>query len=98
MAEKIQLLNPNPSKKGATIDLDKYERVKETILNIVRERESITFKELMNEVVHQLRDTFDGSPSWHCTAVKLDLEARGIIERAGTTSPQRLRLTQQASN
>lgn len=46
----------------------------------------------MQEVVQKLKDQFDGSPSWYCTAVKLDLEARGMIERIGNTSPQKIRI------
>lgn len=92
MTDKIQLLNPDPSKKGAIVDRKKYEVVKETILNILKERGTITFKELMNEVVHQLKNNFDGSPSWYCTAVKLDLEAKKEIKRVKGSSPQILTL------
>lgn len=93
MTNKIQLLNPDPSKKGAAIDRDKYILVKETMLIIIEKNPLITFKELMNEVSYQLIEKLDGSASWYCTAVKLDLEARGLIERVGSSSPQRLRLT-----
>lgn len=88
---KIQLLNPDPMKKGAVIDEEKYELVKKTILAIVDERGMITFKELMEEVAHRLHSGFNGSPSWYCTAVKLDLEARGIIQRVDNSSPQRIK-------
>lgn len=86
---KIQLLNPDPSKKGAVIDEGKYEIVKQVILDVVDERGVIVFKELMEEVVHRLSG-FNGSPSWYCTAVKLDLEAKGIIERVNKMSPQKI--------
>ncbi|GIO24197.1 hypothetical protein [Oceanobacillus sp. J11TS1] len=95
MENKIQLLNPDPSKKGAVIDHYKYEIVKETILNIIDERGTIAFKELMGEVAHQLSTSFDGSPSWYCTAVKLDLEARGIIKRMEGSKPQKLQMAEE---
>ncbi|WP_449537664.1 DUF6958 family protein [Ferdinandcohnia sp. Marseille-Q9671] len=87
---KIQLLNPDPAKKGATIDEEKYELVKHTILDIIDERGMIVFKELMEEVSLRVKPTFEGSPSWYCTAVKLDLEARGIIERIQGSKPQQI--------
>ncbi|HZG70474.1 MAG TPA: hypothetical protein VEY51_02975 [Chondromyces sp.] len=94
MADKIQLLNPGPSKKGAVIDQHKYEIVKETILDIIKERGTITFKELMEEVTHQLHNNFEGSPSWYCTAVKLDLEAKKVIKRIEGLKPQALTLSE----
>ncbi len=87
---KIQLLNPDQAKKGATIDEEKYEVVKQTILDIIDERGKIVFKELMEEVTLRLKPTFEGSPSWYCTAVKLDLEARGVISRIPGSKPQQI--------
>jgi hypothetical protein len=86
---KIQLLNPDPMKKGAVIEEEKYQIVKKTILEIVDERSVVTFKELVSEVAQRLND-FDGSPSWYCTAVKLDLEAKGIVKRVNSGSPQKI--------
>ncbi|HEY4552383.1 MAG TPA: hypothetical protein VIG80_04250 [Bacillaceae bacterium] len=94
MSEKIQLLNPNPSKKGAVIDRRKYETVKETILDITEERGDILFTELMDEVVSRQKESFEGSSSWYCTAVKLDLEARRIIERIDSKSPQIVKMAE----
>jgi hypothetical protein len=52
----------------------------------------MTFKELTEEVRGSLEGSFDGSISWYFTTVKLDLEARGVIERIPNKAPQRLRL------
>lgn len=93
MTDKIQLLNPDLAKKGAVVDRQKYEVVKDAIIHIIDERGKMTFKELMNEVVNQLSNQFEGSPSWYCTAVKLDLEARNIVKRVNTSSPQILTLS-----
>lgn len=95
MSEKIQLLNPDPSKKGAVVDKYKYELVKKTILNILHEKGTISFKELMGEVVDRLENSFDDSPSWYCTAMKLDLEAKKEIKRVNQSSPQLLTLTKE---
>jgi hypothetical protein len=37
---------------------------------------------------------FDGAVGWYTTTVKLDLEARGVIQRIPKSSPQRLRMAQ----
>ena len=40
------------------------------------------------------RITTEGSISWYVTTVKLDLEARGLIERVPRSRPQRLRMAE----
>jgi len=44
------------------------------------------------DVNDYLRERFEGSVSWYFTTVKLDLEARGILERVPGERPQRIRL------
>ena len=51
----------------------------------------MTFTNL-NKDVHDKLSRFDGSISWYVTTVKLDLEARHVVERIPGTSPQQLRL------
>ena len=46
----------------------------------------------MEAVERDLDGSFDGSIPWCVTTVKLDLEARRVIERVPSASPQRLRL------
>ena len=48
--------------------------------------------DLTADVHEELEGSFDGSITWYVTTVKLDLEARGLIERIPRSSPQRLRL------
>ncbi|MCF6137710.1 DUF6958 family protein [Pseudalkalibacillus berkeleyi] len=91
MEERVQLLHPD-SKEMPSINKEKYNLVKKTIIDIIRENNIITFKNLSNESSHRLNEILDGSPSWYVTSVKLDLEARGIIERLAKTSPQQLQL------
>ena len=47
---------------------------------------------MTEEVGRRLGDVFDGSVSWYVVSVKLDLEARGVLERIDGRSPQQLRL------
>lgn len=53
----------------------------------------MTFAQLGEHVSDEIESEFDGSISWYYTTVKLDLEARGEIERLGSNSPQKIRLT-----
>ena len=47
---------------------------------------------LTASIGQQLDGNFDGSIGWYVTTVKLDLEARGVIERVPNVTPQQLRL------
>jgi hypothetical protein len=42
--------------------------------------------------IDELSDTFDGKVVWYILTVKLDLEARGIIERIPKINPHKLRM------
>ena len=57
-----------------------------------RHSRGATFSELTDAVGQRIGDVFDGSVGWYVTSVKLDLEARGVLERIDGRSPQRLRL------
>ena len=91
MEEKIMTLHPQ-GKSGVNISKKKYETVRIAIQDALRTQPGMTFKELTEEVRQKLEGSFDGSISWYVTTVKLDLEARGIIERIPNRTPQRLRL------
>ena len=92
MPSKIQTLHPDPSKQGVNIDLTKYTQIKETIQSILLDRGDEQFKELSPAVEEVLGQGFEGSIPWYVTTVKLDLEARGFIERIPNARPQRLRV------
>jgi hypothetical protein len=91
MADKILTQHPE-GKKGVTIDGKKYRIVRDTIVAILKEQPEITYQEMNRQVNTRLKDHFNGSISWYVVTVKLDLEARGIIERIPQTSPHRIRL------
>ena len=92
MEEKIMTRHPDPGKSGVNISKQKYDVVRAAIVHAISARGEITFKELTQDVQARLEGTFDGSISWYVTTVKLDLEARGLIERVPKSRPQRLRL------
>lgn len=94
MSERIKTLHPE-GKQGVSISKEKYETVREAILKILRDREEISFQELTPAVEDQIGDDFDGSVPWYTVTVKLDLEARGIIERIPGTSPQVLHMVRE---
>lgn len=83
MSDKILTQHPE-GKRGVNIDRTKYDQVRSAILDA-------TFQELNEAVGRHLEGRFDGSIGWYFTTVKLDLEARGEIERLPGSSPQRIR-------
>lgn len=92
MAKKIKTLHPDPKKKGVSIDKDKYDVIKETILETLEREGEMTFKNLFHTVEKKLLHTFEGSIGWYYTTVKLDLEARDILERLPDKKQQHLRI------
>jgi len=90
--DHFQTLNPDPGKSGTSISRVKYEQIRQAIISTLQHSGQLTFTELRKAVEAQLEGQFDGSISWYYTTVKLDLEARGIVRRLGTRSPQLLEL------
>lgn len=81
--ETIQTLHPIVGKQNKRIALEKYEQIKKTLLHILSEA-SLTHTELMEQLYLQVKDTFEGGVQWYGEVVKLDLEARKIIERTSS--------------
>lgn len=92
MEKKILTRRPDKTKQGVNISKYKYDTIREQIITILRENGEVVFKDLPTIVKRKLKGEFDGSFSWYTTVVKLDLEARKIIERVPKTTPQRIRL------
>jgi len=88
---KILTLHPQ-GKKGVNISLEKYNAVKKFILDKLDAHKEISYEELSDQAIKELQPTFDGKVVWYIVSVKLDLEARKIIERIPKTSPHRLRM------
>ncbi len=79
MRERITTLHPQ-GKAGVTIDKAKYELVKEAILAVVADG-PVAFVDLNDAVEQRLTQPFEGSLMWYISTIKLDLEARGLVQR-----------------
>ena len=89
--DRIMTLHPK-GKKGVNILITKYNQIKEFIIHTIQEHGQISYESLSDLAVEQLSETFDGKVVWYIVSVKLDLEARGIIERVPKLSPHELRM------
>ncbi len=89
--EKIQTLHPDSRKTNKLISLKKYNLIKENILSILKDCEP-THTELMEKLYTNVKDNFEGGVQWYGETVKLDLEAREMIERT-TSKPEKYKLT-----
>lgn len=90
---KILTLHPQ-GKKGVNILRKKYDIIRHFILKTIEENKQISYSKLSDKAVEELTD-FDGKVVWYIVSVKLDLEARNIIERVPKTSPHELRISSQ---
>jgi Family of unknown function (DUF6958) len=90
MAEEKILTKHPLGKSGKNISKQKYHTLKEAILLALQNRE-LTHTELFSQLKKCLTSKFTGNVSWYGETVKLDLEARKIIERT-SSRPQRYRL------
>lgn len=91
MEDKILTMHPE-GKQGTNISRSKYEMIKHAILDAIHSQGIVTYQGLVSLIEYQLRNRFEGSISWYVTTVKLDMEARGEIERVPDVEPQQLRL------
>ncbi|MCI0619157.1 hypothetical protein L0244_39815 [bacterium] len=90
MAEE-KILTKHPfGKTGRSISIQNYETMKLAILKTLQKKE-LTHTELMDRVNEDLKGKFRDNISWYAETVKLDLEARKIIERT-LSKPQKYRV------
>ena len=90
MAE-AKILTKHPyGKTGRNISKQSYDTVKETMLSALRKKE-LNHTELMAHMNKSLKNKFEGNISWYSETVKLDLEARKVIERT-SSKPQKYRV------
>jgi hypothetical protein len=92
---RVQLRNPDPTKKSPRMAKDQYDIVRATVRAVVPAREpGITLDDYLAAMRTRLPKArgWDGSASagWWAMAIKLDLEARGELKRINTEPPQRL--------
>jgi uncharacterized protein DUF6958 len=90
MAEE-KILTKHPwGKSGKNISKPKYNALKSAILSALKNKE-LTHTELFNHLNNSLKNKFSGNVSWYGETVKLDLEARKILERT-SSKPQKYRV------
>ncbi len=54
-------------------------------------KKELTHPELMEALLQRVKDNFEGNVQWYGETVKLDLEARKVIERT-RTKPEKYRV------
>ncbi len=89
--DRIMTLHPQ-GKQGVNMEREKYGAVRRAILEAIHAAGELPFAALAGAVEQRLPPGFDGSVGWYTTTVKLDLEARGLIERLPGRGAQRLRI------
>lgn len=89
--KRIMTLHPQ-GKKGVNILQRRYDFIKDFIIETLTKQEQMSYQALNKLAVQKLKDTFDGKVGWYVVSVKLDLEARDIIERVPKTSPHEIRI------
>ncbi len=92
MSEERILTKHPQGKDGVNILKRRYDTIKEFIIKTIEKYDEITYDRLSDLAVEKLSSTFDGKVVWYIVTVKLDLEARNIIERIPKTSPHKLRM------
>ena len=88
-------------KHGVNILQAKYDAIRNAILSVIKDdANGIALSCLAKSIAPRLpAELFpkDKGITWYVMAVKLDLEARGVIERTPGVKPQRLRRARSAS-
>ncbi len=90
MAEEKILTKHPQGKSGRNISKESYDMVKTAILAALQNKE-LRHDELFEQLNKNLKGKFSGNISWYGETVKLDLEARKLIERTGS-KPQKYRV------
>ena len=76
---KINTLHP-ARKTGVVMHEKIYAMVSEFILQAVYEEKELTLTSLLEKAELNFNDPLEGNLAWHFLHVKLDLEARGLVQ------------------
>lgn len=87
--EKVITRHPL-GKSNKPITRQNYELFEAAIISALRDRE-LTHTKLVDQLAKSLQGLFSGNISWCAMTVKLDMEARNLIERTHS-KPQKYRL------
>ncbi|OFX60711.1 MAG: hypothetical protein A2046_10305 [Bacteroidetes bacterium GWA2_30_7] len=85
MPPKIQLQHPL-GKKAISMEKDKYETLKNAVLNFLMAKGESTHTEILQSITEDFKKNkvkFAGSVEWHLEWIKLDMEAKKEIKRIG---------------
>lgn len=95
IAKRVVARNPKKGKHSTRPDAGRYEAMRKALLKAIpRTRAGVRFMDLFDVIGRHLPRSGlpgGGSISSYLTTVKLDLEAKGVIERVPDSVPQRLR-------
>lgn len=94
--EMMKALHPDPSKQGTRVTRATYKAYRAALLEVIPiSAEGIEFALLSKAVEPHIDKKIleTTSAGWWATTVKLDLEARGLIERVASKGKQRVRRT-----
>lgn len=81
MKHEETILTQHPQgKKGVNILRRRYELTAQALLDTLREHGEMGAMDLYEAAARQLEGRLDGKPLWYAVTVKLDLEARGVLE------------------
>jgi hypothetical protein len=90
---EVKVLTQHPEgKRGVRISKQKYDLIRDSVIEALQSRGDLTYTQLAEEVARRVAGRFDGNVRWYTECVKLDLEARAVITRVEGTRPQKLRL------
>lgn len=92
----FQALHPDPDKQGPRVTRATYEAYRKALLEVIPDsEEGIEFSALSKAVQPHVDKAIleTSSAGWWATTVKLDLEARKLIERVPEKGRQRVRRT-----
>ena len=79
LEETILTLHPR-GKKGVNILRRRYDLAAAAVLDTLREHGEMGAMELYEAAARRLEGRLDGKPMWYAVSVKLDLEAKGVLE------------------
>lgn len=97
--EMIEGLHPDPTKQGTRMTKANYEAYRTALLEVIPANEEGVYYSDLTKLVEPFVPAeiyANTSPGWWVTSVKLDLEARKIIERVEGKGKQRIRRVENA--
>lgn len=80
MADTITTKHPS-GRDGITMPREDYDKVKDVVLEILKEEEKININELARRTYNELNEQVTGDLVAYAKAVKNDLESRGVLSR-----------------